>query len=316
MKLKVLLFYVVPIMAALLLAAAGFGVLHLVWKQMRVREARRYLLRGYRCSGEGEFENAIPNFTKAIQLSPTNSLAYYARGDAYFRQKEYASAVKDFSEAIKLHPGNSRALEDRGMCYANKGDYDKAVADFTRLIDRQYHVGMNYYRRGFAYDREKRWENAIDDYKEAARLNSTNDACYQSLAYAYLHEKDPTNAVKNFNESLRLNPDNTENLNNLAWFLAVYPDAAFRDGSAAVELANKACRLTDWRKWRCVDTLAAAYAETGDFTDAVKYQKQALRMDGASDKEDLGEQSRLELYQHHQPFRESLKSEKTERPSE
>lgn len=308
MKLK-LLIYVLPVMAALFLAAIGFGVLRLIWKQVRIRDARIYLLRGYQYSREGEYEDAVWNFNKTIELSPTNSLAYYARGDAYFLQKKYDAAVKDFNEAVKLHPANSTAVELRGMSYTHKGDYDKAIADFTRLIKLHYHVAINYYRRGYTYGRENRWTNAIEDYKQAVRLNSTNDAYYDALGYAYLHEKDPANAVKNFDESLRLSPDNTEYLNNLAWFLAVYPDAKFRDGLAAVGLAEKACRLTDWRRRGFVDTLAAAYAETGDFTDAVKYEKQALRMDGASDKEDLEEQSRLELYQHHQPYRESLKNE-------
>lgn len=310
MKIRLLILcYVLPAFVALLLSAAGFGFLHLVWKQMRVQEARRYLLRGYAYSREGEYEVAIQSFDKAIKLSPTNSLAYYARGDAYFRKTNYVAAIEDFSETVKLHPQNSGAVELRGMCYANKGDYDEAIADFSRLIKDHYHVSMSYYRRGYTYGREKHWKDAIDDFKEAARLNSTNGAFYHALAYAYLHEKDPTNAVRNFNKSLRLSPDNTEYLNNLAWFLAVYPDAAFRDGLSAVGLADKACKLTDWRKRRCVDTLAAAYAETGDFTDAVKYQKQALNMDGASEKEDLEEQSRLVLYLRHQPYRESLKNE-------
>jgi len=316
MKLKLLLLYVVPAIVALLLSAAGFGLLHLVWKQIQVQDARRYLLQGYAYSREGEYEYALQNFNRAIRLSTTNSLAYYARGDAYFHLTNYDAAARDFSETVKLHPGNSGAVEFRAMCYTHKGDYARAIADFSHLIKSHYHVSMNYYRRGYTYGRENQWTNAIADYKQAVHLNSTNDAYYHALAYAYLHEQDPTNAVRNFNESLRLNPDNAEYLNNLAWFLAVYPDGKFRDGLSAVGLAEKACRLSDWRNQRFVDTLAAAYAETGDFTDALKYEKQALRMDGASDKEDKAEQSRLELYQRHQPYRESLKSDASEDSSE
>ena len=100
-------------------------------------------------------------------------------------------------------------------------------------------------------------------------------------------------------------PENVAVLNELAWLLSTCPDAKVRDGEKAVELATKVCELTKWKSIWYFDTLAAAYAETGNFEKAVDYQKRALKDSIlAKDKEAL---ARLRLYEQEKPFRDSPK---------
>ena len=92
-------------------------------------------------------------------------------------------------------------------------------------------------------------------------------------------------------------------LNSLAWLRATCPETGTRDGKEAVKLAIKACELSNWTYWGYIDTLAAAYAEAGDFKDAVKYQKEALKMvEKSTGHPEL--QRRLALYEQKQPYRE------------
>ena len=92
-------------------------------------------------------------------------------------------------------------------------------------------------------------------------------------------------------------------MNLLAWLLATCPDDHMRDGKRAVELATKACELSKWKRYACVDTLAAAYAESRDFEQAVKYQKQAAAMDGIPEINRTNVLNRIELYLQHKPYR-------------
>jgi serine/threonine-protein kinase len=92
----------------------------------------------------------------------------------------------------------------------------------------------------------------------------------------------------------------------LARILATSSAAEVRDGKRAVSLATTACELTEWKYLPALDTLAAAYAEAGDFDSAVKWQTRAIERAPDNKKDNLP--SRLELYQQRQPYREPAKT--------
>jgi hypothetical protein len=99
---------------------------------------------------------------------------------------------------------------------------------------------------------------------------------------------------------VKANPGDASALNSLAWYLATSPDVASRDGRLAVALAQEACQRTAFQSGNYLDTLAAAYAEAGDFAAAVKWQEEALRLHAIS-----GGPERLRGYRERQPYRES-----------
>ena len=80
------------------------------------------------------------------------------------------------------------------------------------------------------------------------------------------------------------------------------PRPAFRNGKQAVADATAACRIDSWDTWDYIDTLAAAYAEAGDFDNAIKFENEAIRKTRDADAI-KGAQERLALYQQHRPFR-------------
>src|SRR5439155_8836576 len=89
--------------------------------------------------------------------------------------------------------------------------------------------------------------------------------------------------------------------NEFAWFLATCSDKSQRDGKRAVQYATKACELTEWKRANCIGTLAAAYAEVGDFDSAIKYQKQVRDIPDADYPRRGQMEQIIDLYRHRKP---------------
>ena len=85
----------------------------------------------------------------------------------------------------------------------------------------------------------------------------------------------PEKAESDLDEAIKLGSDNPETLNNMAWLYATCPEETCRNGEKAVEYATKACELSEWKEASIVGTLAAAYAEVGQFQKAVEWQAKA-----------------------------------------
>ena len=113
-------------------------------------------------------------------------------------------------------------------------------------------------------------------------------------------------AIEHLRETIRLQPNTPAALNGLAWIRAANSHAAFRNGDEAIQLAQRACELTGYRRPALLVTLAAAYAEAGRFEEAITTAQKARVLALASGPKDLAERSRqmLELYQSRQAYHE------------
>jgi tetratricopeptide (TPR) repeat protein len=83
-------------------------------------------------------------------------------------------------------------------------------------------------------------------------------------------------AIADYEAVLKIQPEHSGVLNNLAWTLATSPDDKLRDGERAVKLATTACEETEFKQAHILSTLAAAYAEIGDFESAVQWATKAV----------------------------------------
>ncbi|MEM9657987.1 MAG: tetratricopeptide repeat protein, partial [Planctomycetota bacterium] len=115
-------------------------------------------------------------------------------------------------------------------------------------------------------------------------------------------------AVADFEAALKIEPDDSLALNNLAWLLATSPEDEIRNAKRALEFATRASELTDYKAAHILSTLAAAYAEGGDFAEAIKWSKKSAEL---NEDPDLVEPLAKELatYEAGQPFRERKKTD-------
>jgi tetratricopeptide (TPR) repeat protein len=195
----------------------------------------------------------------------------FQQGVEAFRKQDYDRAIERFSDALKDNPNDAAAYNNRGSAYYYKGDFDRAIADHNQALKLDPKNALAYYNRGSAHRKKDEFERAVADFQEAIRLDP-------KYAFAY---------------------------NNLGWVLATAPVEKVRDGRKAVEYATKACDLTDWKDPNCLGTLAAAHAEAGNFDEAVKWQKEALKFPEVYGQDEMDRaRARLRLFEERKPYQE------------
>lgn len=266
-----------------------------------------YSLRGYAYGLAGQSDKAIKDLNKSLRFK-SDPYTYVLRGSAFMSKGEFALAVEDFSSAINISPKYADAYYNRANAYSLENQYDKAIADLGIYITNEpdfyypaYELrGRMYYKKGNFKEAIRDCTKLIESCKDNRSIN------YAARGFLYTCYGDFSNGITDCEWAVHLDAKNYFAFNNLAWALTICPDAGLRDGQRAVEYAKKAGELSSWKEPHVFGTLAAAYADIGDFKNAVWYQEKSVRAGFTGD--DLKEaEQRLELYKQNKPYHEVAK---------
>jgi tetratricopeptide (TPR) repeat protein len=185
---------------------------------------------------------------------------------------DIAGAKRNVDAALRIDPKLWPALYVRAQIFRSEGKYELAIQDCNEVL-RQYPGCV-----------------------EASLLRAS----------AKVHLGKYADALKEFNYLISLHPRPVtlaRALSDRAWFQATCPDPSFRNGKQAVKDAKSACSIMQWKDEDMIDTLAAAYAETGDFDSATRYAAQALTIKGITPIDAKRIQQHLTLFQQNRPIR-------------
>jgi tetratricopeptide (TPR) repeat protein len=266
-----------------------------------------YMTRGNGYAGKGDWDRALRDYDEAVRIQPYNYDALVNRGNAYTHKKEPANSTNDYNEAIRLNPKSFQAYCNRGMNYFAAGDPDRALADLTECVRLNPKFAEGFARRSIVLLRLKRKDEALVDVDSAVRLTPDRAEPYVVRGNLRTARREFSLARADFERALERSREPPWSfLNSVAWFLATCPDRSGRDGKKSIQLATKACELTKWKDAHLLDTLAAAFAETGDYDQAIKRQSEALKLFEEPGDVRTGMQKRLALYQKHHAYREEL----------
>ncbi len=243
-----------------------------------------------------------------------SATSYTRHGYALWHHGDYDAAVSAFDQALKADPDDAEAYYGRGKAHSAAGQYDAAIADFTfaiRLDPRSF----DYDNRGVAYELTGRWSPALADYSESVSLEPQSPSLYARRASLYARAGDVQKAKADLDRAAALagSAPPVPYLLYYSWILATSPSPEMRDGAAAVRYATEAWDLTaEYNNASALDNLAAAYAESGQFDEAIKWQKKSLELKQQAAAQAVAilrrMNDRLALYEKHQPYRESRAS--------
>lgn len=267
-----------------------------------------YCLRAKWYIENGQYQEAITDCNNALQLESNYALAFNERGTAYVALTNFSAAIHDYNHVIQLQPTNSSwTLALRGKAYAGLGDYDRAIADYDNAIRLGVEDCEIYTRRAYAYAQKGENDKAIADFTKSLAYATNNmiPFIYTSRGFIFSLMGNYSNGIEDCEYAVHLAPNYDVANNNLAWLLATAPEADLRNGTIALQYANKACDLSDWKESHYVGTLAAAYAENGDFDEAVKWEKKSIEL-GLPKNEISKAQKMLRLFEDKKPFHEDV----------
>jgi len=263
------------------------------------------LNRGNAYQGKGDLDKALADYEEAIVFDPKNAGAHVNRALILRRKGQREEAMKAYDEAIRINPQLWEAYINRALDWIQERNFTRALNDLDEVTKLNPTYAPAYVARAGIYYQQGALDQAIDDCSRAIEFDPNVLGAYMTRASVYLRKKDYAKAMRDVEAAMQLKPKHADEVfNSLAWLRATCPDGAVRNGTAAVEAATKACELSQWKDWRYIDTLAAAYAEAGDFNQAVKYQKQVIQTakGPVTDLEKL--KHRLALYKQHKPYHE------------
>jgi tetratricopeptide (TPR) repeat protein len=264
--------------------------------------ADAYLERGVYHYRLREQHDALADLDHAWDLGSRSIYIPLVRGSIHVERKQVDDAIKAFQEAIAIDSKSFDAHLMLGSAQLLRGQHAAAIQTFTGAIKLEPEKGAGYGGRAVAYMSQGQRKAALDDLNHAIRFDPMRADLFRDRGQVYAMEGQWSQALADMDMAVRIDPNDVEAQVSRAWTLATCSEANLRDGAKAVESATRACELTQWKSPRPLATLAAAFAEKGDFGGAVQMQRKAIEVTPEKDPVRDYYQACLDRYRSKKPW--------------
>lgn len=175
--------------------------------QDKSNDAEKYYQQGKTHQEQGRLEEAITNFTKAIELNPSFASAYNNRGLVYATQGQHNQAIADFTQAITLDPDHTGTFVTRAISYTRLGKLSEAITDFTTAIEKAPTYAAIYIHRGIAYYQQGNYVQALTDYNKAIELEPDNAQAYYYRGNIHSERSLYNQAIADYTQVIKFAPN-------------------------------------------------------------------------------------------------------------
>jgi tetratricopeptide (TPR) repeat protein len=234
---------------------------------------------GYLCASRGKLDEAISHFEAAARIRSQRKNKHYNVGSAF----------------VEMNLGDA---------LAQKGESDDALLHYDQAIRLEPNYADAYYNRGNVLFAKDRLAEAIADWEKTLLIQPNDADAHTCIGNALLRQGSSKEAIAQYEIAAALAPEDPHSRINIAWTLATSPDDSIRDGAKALSFAQQAVALSGGGEPQFLRTLGAAYAETGQFTEAIVAARQAAVIANMQGKQQLAKSLENDLmrYDAHRPL--------------
>lgn len=283
-------------------------------------------------------------FQQALANTRSNFFAIDVVGSCKEKNGYTNAAIADYRAALSIKPDYVPTRNRLGRVLLDMGRVDEALVELQRAVKDDAEWADSHYNLGYALLAKNRVGEALDQFQaqvnlepdefkaefnmglvllqnglapdavrfleKAVKIDPTDAEARYNLANALFRSGHAADAISQYEKLLELKPNHFQARNDLAWILACSNDSTVRNGPRAVELALRANELARGQNPVLLGTLAAAYAETGKFSEAIAAEKQAVQLATAQTNASLAEvlEKRLHTFEARAPWREAPKA--------
>lgn len=258
------------------------------------------------------YDQAVEDYNMALSYDATMWRAVHNRGVAYAGAGKKREALADFTKALEMNRGFANTWYNRGELQYEMGLYDKAWKDFNEAIRVNQQDAASVAGRGKSSARMGKVREGLQDLDAAVRMMPKDAALRLQRADLYLAIRGHGTALEDYRAAAALNPQSGHALRGMAWVMSTAPDQRVRNAEEGVKLAQRAMELDGNNDPRYIETLAAAYANSGQYEAAAELIKHALE---SAKGEAAGRmQAQLAVYKDGKPFRDGPEPQSAKAP--
>lgn len=258
-------------------------------------------------SQKGEIDLALLHFQRVLEIKPDRPKLHYNMATVLAEKGQLDAAILHYERELQIQPAFAEAHNNLGTALMGKGELDDALVHFQKALRVNPRLPKVHYNAAVVLLRKGERDEAIEHLQKELQINPASTEAHNKLGLAWSQEGRIDLAIGEWQKTLELQPNDLNAHFYLAWIFATFPDDTIRNGTKAISLAERALHLSGERDPRIYRLLAAAYAENGQFDEAIQTAQRGSHLAIEQENYALADrlESNIDLYRKSVPLRDT-----------